>query len=224
MELDEIRQRIGDYRARGLKLFASSSFQTQSVPLLHILSVVDPTIPVYMINTGFLFPETLRFRDDLAARFGLEVRTVASAVPKSQQIGPDGRLLFASDPDYCCELNKVLPLAPVLESHDVWINGVRADQSSNRRRFRVEERTPQGAVRFHPLLDWDSRQVEAYLREHSLPRHPLDEQYLSIGCLPCTRRIDLEVENDPRLARWFGMKKTECGLHTDLVELERKAD
>jgi phosphoadenosine phosphosulfate reductase len=220
VEFDAIRAQLEDYKGRGLRLFASSSFQTQSVTLLHIISRIDRTIPVYMINTGFLFPETMLYRDMLVERFGIEVRTVSSQIPKAQQRAPNGRLLFASDPDYCCHINKVQPLEPVIASHDVWINGVRADQSATRKSFRVEEKTPQGALRFHPMLDWDQRKVEAYMREHELPRHPLDAEYVSIGCQPCTRKIDLEIEGDPRLARWFGMKKTECGLHTQLVERE----
>ena len=218
MEFEQIRAQIAGYRERGLSLFATSSFQTQSVVLLHMLSRIDRSIPIVMLNTGYLFPETLGYRDELAERFGLTVRSVTSPVPKVQQRGADGRLMFAVDPDYCCHLNKVLPMEPVLEEFDVWVNGVRGDQSDTRRQFAVEERTPQGALRFHPMLDWDARRVEAYIREHDLPRHPLDaEGYVSIGCQPCTRRMNLDIETDPRLARWFGLNKTECGLHTALV-------
>ena len=172
-----------------------------------------------MLNTGFLFPETLAYRDQVAEAFGIEVRQLRSATPKSQQRDARGRFLFASDPDFCCHLNKIQPLDPVLRDHDVWINGVRADQSDTRRGFSVEEPTPQGAVRFHPMLDWTAQRMVAYIREHDLPRHPLEDAgFLSIGCEPCTRRFDPELAADPRLARWFGLNKTECGLHTELVD------
>ncbi len=218
MQFDAIGEQLRAYQAAGKRLFATSSFQTQSVVLLHILSRIDRDIPVYMINTGYLFAETLAYRDALVERLGLNVRSVSSPVPKIQQRGADGRLMFATDPDYCCHLNKVLPMEPLLEEYDVWINGVRADQSDTRRSFAVEERTPQGALRFHPMLEWTNRDVEAYIREHELPRHPLDaEGYASIGCQPCTRRMNIDIETDPRLARWFGLNKTECGLHTALV-------
>ena len=132
------------------------------------------------------------------------------------QRGADGRLLFTSDPDYCCFLNKTQPLEKVLMEHDVWINGIRADQSAVRKAMKVEQPAPFGAVRFHPMLDWNNRQIYAYLKEHGLPRHPLDAKgYQSVGCEPCTRRLDPEMQE--REARWYGLNKVECGLHTDLV-------
>jgi phosphoadenosine phosphosulfate reductase len=128
-----------------------------------------------------------------------------------------GRLFFASDPDFCCHLNKVQPLDTILPMYDVWINGVRADQSAVRKAMKVEQPAKYGVVRFHPMLDWNSRTIEKYLKEHKLPRHPLESQgYLSIGCEPCTRKFDPNMSE--REARWFGLNKTECGLNTELVQ------
>src|SRR6185436_11274526 len=204
------------YKRLGLKMFSSSSFQTHSLVLLHIISRIDKSIPVFFINTGYHFPETLTFKEQIARRFELEVRDVLPLTPKSMQKDANGRLLFASDPDYCCFLNKTQPMEPVLAEYDVWINGVRADQSDVRKNFKVEAPAPFNTLRFHPMLDWTPKMIYAYLRQNNIPHHPLEEKgYFSIGCEPCTRRIDMNA--DAREGRWFGLKKTECGLNTDLV-------
>jgi phosphoadenosine phosphosulfate reductase len=187
--------------------------------MLHMISQIDKSIPVVFLNTGFLFPQTIAYKDLIADIYGLEVITVASATPRSMQKDNAGRFLFASDPDYCCHINKVLPMEPILRSHDVWINGVRADQNANRSKMKEEQRTPQGAMRYHPMLPWTNKMIWAYIKEFDIPRHPLEaEGYSSIGCEPCTRKVDPSAHTDERMARWFGMNKTECGLHTELIK------
>ena len=131
--LEEIEHQISLFKDDNLRIFATSSFQTNSVALLHILATVAPEIPVYMMNTGFLFAETLLFRDQLIKEFGLNVVTLKSETPRLQQRCSEERFLFASDPDACCHINKVVPLEPVIAQHDVWINGVRGSQSATRR-------------------------------------------------------------------------------------------
>ena len=132
------------------------------------------------------------------------------------QRDPDGKLLFTSDPDHCCYLNKTQPMEPVLMTHDVWINGVRADQSAVRAAMKIEQPARHGCIRFHPMLDWTPKMIWQYQKEHNLPKHPLEEKgYISIGCEPCTRKVDPEMQE--REARWFGMNKVECGLNTDLI-------
>ncbi|MGB5930990.1 MAG: phosphoadenylyl-sulfate reductase [Cyclobacteriaceae bacterium] len=197
-------------------MFTTSSFQTHSLVLLHIISRIRPDIPVYFINTGYHFPETLSFRDTITARFGLNTIDLHTTTPRNMQRGGDGRLLFTSDPDYCCFLNKTKPMEGVLLSNDVWINGVRGDQSAVRRAMKTEQPAPYSTLRFHPMLDWNAKQIYMYRKEYDLPEHPLDKLgYMSIGCEPCTRRIDPDMQE--REARWYGLNKTECGLHTDLV-------
>ena len=216
MTFEEIKEQLESYKARGLKLFNTSSFQTHSVVLLHIISRVDKTIPIFFINTGYHFPETIAYRDRITELLGLNVKDVFSSTPKSQQKDANGRLLFTSDPDYCCYLNKTQPLEPILAEYDVWINGVRADQSSVRKEFKIEEKAPFNSIRFHPMLDWTPKMIHYYLEEYKIPRHPLEEKgYFSIGCEPCTRAFDADL--DERGGRWFGLKKSECGLNTDLV-------
>ena len=102
-------------------------------------------------------------------------------------------------------------------AHDVWINGIRADQSETRRQMGRTAKGPFNTQRYHPMLDWNNKEIFYYRKLYRLPPHPLEEKgYLSIGCEPCTRKID--PSGDERQGRWFGMKKTECGLHTDLIE------
>ncbi len=220
MTAETIGRHLAGYRDAGRLMFVTSSFQTHSLVMLHIISRVAADVPVFFLNTGYHFPETLAFRDRVADEFGLQVHDLHPAVPKTQQRDGTGRSLYASDPDFCCYLNKTQPMEAMLEKYDVWITGVRADQNDNRKTLAVEQPTPGRAVRFHPMLGWTDRAIESYISEYRLPRHPLEsEGYLSVGCEPCTRRIDLDlVAADPRLARWFGMQKTECGLHTDLVD------
>ncbi len=139
-----------------------------------------------------------------------------SATPKVHQFDHEGRFYFTSDPDHCCYLNKIQPLEPILMTHDVWINGIRADQSAQRKAMHEEEPASHDTVRYHPMLNWDARMIHAYVREYDLPPHPLEaDGYLSIGCEPCTSRF--LGEGNERNARWFGMNKTECGLHTQLI-------
>ena len=215
---EEIALKINEYKERGLKLFSSSSFQTHSTVLLHLISRIDKQIPVYFLHTGFHFPETILYKNKITELFGINTIDLKSSTPKLMQVDEHGRFLFTSDPDYCCYLNKIQPLEPALDSFDVWINGVRADQNANRANFNLEEKTNHKAFRFHPMLNWTNKMIYAYIREFNIPKHPLDEKgYLSIGCEPCTRRIDPEVMLDERQARWFGMNKTECGLHTELI-------
>jgi phosphoadenosine phosphosulfate reductase len=155
----QVQRHLDGYRSRGLTLFATSSFQTNSVVLLHMLSQVAHDVPIYFLNTGYHFPETLTFRDELARRFRLNVISLVSPVSRLQQRDQRGRLLFASDPDRCCELNKVQPLESVLMTKDKWINGVRASQSPARRAMRVEEPTHHGVLRYHPLLSRKSQMM-----------------------------------------------------------------
>jgi len=216
LEFEAIKERIISYKAEGKKIFTTSSFQTHSLVLLHMISRIDKDLPVYFVNTGYHFPETLAFRDDVSKAFGLTTVDLKPLTPKNMQKDSEGKLLFTSDPDFCCFLNKTQPLDQVLMQFDIWINGVRADQSAARKAMRVEQAAPHNVTRFHPMLDWTSRDIYQYIREHQLPRHPLEtKNYFSIGCEPCTRRMDPEMQE--REARWYGMNKSECGLHTDLI-------
>lgn len=220
IEAQKIQEKILAYLAEGKKVFATCSFQSQSMPLLHIISQLDVEVPVYYTNTGFLFPETLSFMAQVCEQLGIKAIGLRSEVPKNRQFDRDGRFLYASDPDHCCYLNKVQPLEPILMEHDIWINGIRADQSVTRSQMSEEEEAPFGCLRYHPMLGWTAKMIYEYRKRYDLPSHPLEEKgYLSIGCEPCTSKFF--DEGNERNARWFGMNKTECGLHTDLIASDR---
>ena len=215
MTIENIKKNIENYKKDDLKLFVSSSFQTHSIPLLHIISNIDNAIPVMFINTGYLFPETLIFRDKIVKSLDLNLINITSSISRIYQKDCNGNFLFTSDPDRCCFINKTQPMEPILTEYDVWINGIRADQNANRKSMKTEQDGAFNCKRFHPIIDWNNKMIYDYIKQHDLPKHPLDDKgYLSVGCEPCTRKFDL---NDERSARWFGMNKTECGLHTDLA-------
>ena len=216
MEFNEIKRKITGYQAEGKKLFTTSSFQSHSLVLLHILSRIDNTLPVYFLNTGYHFPETIRFKEKVTERFALNTVDLKPITPKIMQRDSDGKLLFTTDPDYCCDLNKTRPMEAILMQHDIWVNGVRADQSEVRKVMQIEQPAPHNVVRFHPMIDWTPKMIFQYQKEFDLPKHPLEERgFLSIGCEPCTRKMDPEMME--REARWYGMNKTECGLNTELI-------
>lgn len=218
-EVEKIRNKIEAYKASGKSMFVSSSFQTHSIPMLHIIAQIDNSIPIYFLNTGYLFPKTIEYKDEIAALYKLNVIDQKSSTPRNMQKDENGRLLFTSDPDFCCHLNKIAPMEPILHTYNIWINGVRADQNANRASMKEEQATPQGALRYHPMLNWTKQMIWQYIKEQAIPHHPLDALgYTSIGCEPCTRKIDASQMGDERMARWFGLKKTECGLHTELIK------
>jgi phosphoadenosine phosphosulfate reductase len=212
-----IQEKIKGYKEAGKTLFTTSSFQTHSIVLLHIISRIDKNIPVYFINTGYHFPETIAYRDLITDLLGINMIDLKSTTPKSLQKDSDNRMFFTSDPDFCCFLNKIQPMESIMRSHDVWINGIRGDQSAVRKAMKVEQPAPHNVLRFHPMLDWTPKMIFDYLKEFNLPKHPLDAQgYSSIGCEPCTRKMDPEMME--REARWYGLNKVECGLHTELAK------
>ena len=216
MTVKEIKEKLKEYNDLGKKIFITSSFQTHSIPLLHIISEVNIPVDVLFINTGFHFPETIKFANELVSKLGLNLINVIPLIPKNLQKDQDNQFYFISDPDYCCFINKTQPLDTYLMKYDIWVNGVRRGQSEVRKRMKTEQEAPHDTMRFHPILDWTPKEIYEYRIANSLPEHPMEKDgYFSIGCAPCTRKTEIL---DERSARWFGMNKTECGLHTDLIK------
>lgn len=214
-EVTTINKKILFYKDKGLKIFTSSSFQTHSIPLLHIISNVDNTIPVYFLNTGFHFPETLHYKNLISKLLNLNIIDIVSPISKCNQLNNNRMLMYTSDTNKCCFFNKTLPMQPLLETYDVWINGLRKSQSEYRATFNEEEQTPQNALRYHPIINWSDDMIMEYINTFKLPKHPLNEKgYFSIGCEPCTKPSSI---ND-RKGRWAGQEKRECGLHIDLIK------
>lgn len=188
-----------------------SSFGAEAAVLLHMAAAVDRSLPVVFLDTGKLFGETLRYRDHLVRRLGLrDVRTFAPDAACLAAEDPAG-LLWRSDPDRCCALRKVEPLARALDGFDAWISGRKRSHGGQRAALPAVEAAA-GRVKFNPLAEWTGDDVARYFAIHEMPRHPLmADGYTSIGCRPCTDRTS--AGEDPRAGRWRGRAKTECGIH-----------
>ena len=194
------------------RLALVSSFGTESAALLKLMADVDPAIPVIFLDTGWLFEETLAYRDTLIATLGL--RDVRSIQPLEQELSredPDRELWF-SNPDACCRIRKVEPLARALAPFDAWINGRKRFQGGARAVIPVVE--GDGArLKFNPFANVSREEIAAIYRLADLPPHPLVASgYLSVGCMPCSSRTS--PDEDARAGRWRGRPKTECGIHT----------
>jgi phosphoadenosine phosphosulfate reductase len=188
-----------------------SSFGSESAVLLHMVAAIDPNTPVLFLNTGKLFGETLRYRDRLQDLLGLgDLRSLAPHPIDRATRDPEGTL-WTRDADACCNFRKVLPLKRALEGFTAQITG--------RKRFQTKERATimpveyfEGRFRFNPLAGWSPADLKAYMARHDLPHHPLvGDGYPSIGCMPCTRRV--QAGESYRDGRWSGLEKDECGIH-----------
>ncbi|MGV7211890.1 phosphoadenylyl-sulfate reductase [Bradyrhizobium sp. UFLA05-112] len=194
------------------RLAVVSSFGTESAALLKVVADVDPAIPVVFLDTGWLFEETLAYRDTLIATLGLkDVRSIAPLAETLTREDPDRDLWF-SNPDACCRIRKVEPLARALKPFTAWINGRKRFQGGVRAEIPVVE--DDGArLKFNPFANVSREDIKAIFARAKLPQHPLQASgFLSVGCMPCTSRA-AEGE-DERAGRWRGRGKTECGIHT----------
>jgi phosphoadenosine phosphosulfate reductase len=188
-----------------------SSFGSESAVLLHLVAQVDPTTPILFINTGKLFGETLRYRDRLQDELGLgDIRTLGPHPGDRAARDPHGTL-WSRDTDACCNFRKVIPIRRALEGFAAQITGRKRFQTHARHDMQPVEFF-EGRFRFNPLADWSQADLESYSERHNLPRHPLvDDGYPSIGCMPCTRRV--QAGEGYRDGRWSGLDKDECGIH-----------
>lgn len=188
-----------------------SSFGAESAVLLHLVAGIDPALPVIFLETGKLFAETLAYRDLLVQRLGLaDVRSVEPDAAALLAADPAGDL-WRRDPDRCCAIRKVEPLARALRGFEVWINGRKRYQGGARGALPLAERAD-GRLKLNPLAHWSAGRIADYFARHQLPRHPLEAQgFGSIGCAPCTTPVS--SDEDGRAGRWRGTEKTECGIH-----------
>ncbi len=190
-----------------------SSFGTESAALLKVMADVDPAIPVIFLDTGWLFQETLDYRDTLIAKLGLaDVRSIKPLEETVSREDPDKELWF-TDPDSCCRIRKVEPLARALKPFAGWINGRKRFQGGLRADLPVVEQDGE-RLKFNPFANVSREEIEAIYKLADLPPHPLVASgFLSVGCMPCTSRSEAG-EDDARAGRWRGRSKTECGIHT----------
>lgn len=188
-----------------------SSFGAESVVLLHLTAMVSRDVPILFVDTEMLFPETLAYQQEVAARLKLRNLQVIRATD-SKLVDPHGTL-HLTDTEACCDLRKTRPLQEALAPYDGWITGRKRYQSGQRANldfFEVETGTDR--IKVNPLARWRPSDVQDYMSENRLPRHPLVAQgYPSIGCAPCTSRA--APGEDPRAGRWRGQSKDECGIH-----------
>ena len=194
------------------RLAVVSSFGTESAALLKVTADVDPAIPVIFLDTGWLFEETLAYRDTLIATLGLrDVRSIKPLEETLSREDPDRELWF-SDPDACCRIRKVEPLARALAPFSAWINGRKRFQGGLRAAIPVVEQDG-SRLKFNPFANIAREEIEAIYAAAKLPPHPLlASGFLSVGCMPCTSRTS--PDEDARAGRWRGRPKTECGIHT----------
>lgn len=192
----------------------TSSFQAEDVVLLHMVRAILPRVPVLFLETGYHFPETLEYRDRMAADWDLNLINIVPAQSVAEQESQFG-ILHQSAPDRCCALRKVGPLFEALAPYRIWVTGLRRQQSKSRANLQLEEdfKLPNGAIlrKLNPLAEWSTRDVWEYASAQAIPMLSLYELgYTSIGCAPCTSLPS--DPDDPRSGRWSG-RKLECGIH-----------
>ncbi|MEX2617617.1 MAG: phosphoadenylyl-sulfate reductase [Alphaproteobacteria bacterium] len=193
-----------------------SSFGAEAAILLHRVARINPDLPVIFLDTGRVFGETLRYRDELTALLGLtDVRTVRPLPETEKREDRDGTL-WMSRPDACCYFRKVEPLQRALKGADAWISGRKRHHGGARSMLPLREMAD-GRTKINAMADWNPAMIEAYRAKHGLPPHPLvADGFASIGCLPCTTRV--APQGAPRSGRWAGSARTECGIHLPLRE------
>jgi phosphoadenosine phosphosulfate reductase len=178
-----------------------------------LAAAAKPGIDVVFLDTGYHFAETIGTRDAVAAVYDVNVISAIPLRTVAEQDAEHGKDLFARDPDQCCALRKVAPMDAALAPYDAWITGVRRDESPTRANTPVVQWDPKRRkVKINPIARWDQATVDSYIADNHILVNPLiDEGFLSVGCWPCTKKV--EAGADPRSGRWAGTSKTECGIN-----------
>lgn len=188
------------------RILVTSSFGSTAAILLHMISKIAPDHPIYFVNTGYMFEETIKYKERIAYQLGLNVVDVATASNRHQFTQDNETWKYNTD--LCCHINKVDPTNKLRENKDIWISGVMRHQNANRANLRIFE-PRKDLLKFHPIVDMTAEEVQAYETIYELPLNPLMYQgYGSIGCTHCT------AKGEGREGRWLNSAKTECGLHT----------
>jgi phosphoadenosine phosphosulfate reductase len=195
----------------------STSFGAQSAAALHLVTSQTPDIPVILIDTGYLFPETYRFADEMTQRLNLNLKVYRATLSRAWMEARYGRL-WENGVEGIDEYNRVRKVEPMRRALDdlgvrTWFAGLRRAQARTRADADVLE-LKGGRWKFQPLVDWSDRDVWQYLKAHDLPYHPLwEEGYVSIGDVHTTSRWEPGMREED--TRFFGLKR-ECGIHVDL--------
>ncbi len=201
----------------------STSFQTQSMPLLHMVTQTMPGVRVLFLDTGYHFWDTLTFRERVQHEWQLNVVDLYRDSRWDIFVRDHIRTLPIEDANLCCYIHKVQPMQKALAGLRAWITGIRRDQTPERARASILEPQADGLLKINPLLNWTRADIAHYRQEHHLPSHPLYKRgYRSVGCAPCT--VAVAASDDDRAGRWAGRGKTECGLHTDMFKHKDAAE
>jgi phosphoadenosine phosphosulfate reductase len=205
----------------GNKASIGTSFQGAGLVMMHLAKKNNLPFPVFTLDTGLLFPETLALKQRLEDFFGFKIEALQPDLTVEEQADINGPDLWKHNPDLCCTIRKVLPLRDKLSEINCWITGLRRDQSETRigigiiELYTFDSGTGRDIVKLNPMANWTREAVWHYLREHKIPYNPLhDRGYRSIGCQPCTRKT--ADSDEERAGRWTGFNKVECGIHTFL--------
>ena len=222
---EALRQSYGDLEGLDLlsvmitkefqgRIAVSSSFGAEAAVLLDLVARVDPSVPVLVLDTGRLFPETYDYIRDLSRHLGLtDVRLQRPSDEEVMARDGDGEL-YRRDPDACCEMRKTKPLGDALRAFDAWVTGRKRFHGATRSTLRTIE-AQDGRIKINPLATWEQNWIDDSFKERNLPRHPLvDQGYLSIGCTTCTAPV--APGEHVRAGRWRGTGKTECGIHCSM--------
>jgi phosphoadenosine phosphosulfate reductase len=201
----------------GPRAAIGTSFQGAGLVMMHLAKEAGLTFPVFTLDTGLLFPETIDLQKKIEAFLGWKIETLRPDLNVEQQAAALGPELWNREPDQCCTIRKVVPLQDRLSTLDCWITGLRREQSDSRTSVGVAEiyefQPGRDIVKLNPMARWKREEVWDYIKAHHIPYNPLqDRGYKSIGCIPCTRAVG-EADNE-RAGRWTGFSKTECGIHT----------
>jgi phosphoadenosine phosphosulfate reductase len=205
----------------GPRAAIGTSYQGAGLVIIHKAVEAGLPLPVFTLDTGLLFPETLELKQNLERFFEIEIESIFPEQTPEQQAAEHGPELWNRSPDLCCTMRKVLPLQKKLDQLGVWITGLRRQQSDTRQQTQILELyhfdilRDRYILKLNPLANWTREDVWAYIAANKIPYNPLhDRGYRSIGCWPCTRAVGQEANE--RAGRWTGFDKSECGIHTFL--------
>jgi phosphoadenosine phosphosulfate reductase len=195
------------------RLTMATAFGAEGCCIIHMLAEIEPAVPVFNLETGYQFPETLELRERIKERYGIEVAYIRPELPVAEYEAEHGGPLYRHRPDQCCYDRKVLPLRQAVKGYEAWISAIRRDQTADRGKAAVVQWDAKfGLVKVNPLLTWNRRDVWSFITRNEVPYNPLhDRNYPSIGCWPCTQAVG--DGDDERAGRWAGKVKKECGLH-----------
>jgi phosphoadenosine phosphosulfate reductase len=197
------------------KLLMATAFGAEGCCIIHMLAEINPAVSVINIDTGYQFPETLALRERIKDRYGIEVEYIRPELTVAEYEAEHGGPLYELRSDQCCYDRKILPLQQAMRRLRPlsWISAIRKDQTADRGKADVIQWDPKfNVVKVNPLLNWNKKDVWAFVMKHDVPYNPLhDAGYPSIGCWPCTRPV--QPGEDDRAGRWSGKVKKECGLH-----------